>query len=49
MDSTGLSLIVQAHKSARANGHRFALRRGTSQVQRLFELTGLDDHLTFED
>jgi anti-sigma B factor antagonist len=49
MDSTGLSSILRAHRSAGSNGHTLVLRRGSNQVQRLFELTGMNDRLTFED
>lgn len=49
MDSTGLAVIVRAHRDAAANGHHVALRRGSPQVQRLFEITGLVDRLAFED
>ncbi len=49
MDSTGLAAIVRAQQYANSNGHNLALRRGPSQVQRLFELTGLRDRVTFED
>jgi anti-sigma B factor antagonist len=48
MDSTGLSSIVAAHRFAESNGHTLALRRGSKQVQRLFELTGVGERLTFE-
>jgi anti-anti-sigma factor len=49
IDSTGISLMIQAQDSAHANGHRLALRRGPNQVQQLFRLTGLLDHFAFED
>jgi anti-sigma B factor antagonist len=49
MDSSGLSVIVHAHRLAQTDGHRLALRRGPSQVQRLFELTGVSQRLTFEE
>jgi anti-sigma B factor antagonist len=49
MDCTGVSLIVRAQQTARANGHLLALRRGPYQVQRLFQLTGLLEHLKFLD
>jgi anti-anti-sigma factor len=49
MDSSGLKLMIRAGQSAQANGHRLALRRGSPQVQRLFELTGVLDGFTFED
>ena len=41
MDSTGLSVMISAQRSAAANGHRLSLRPGSTQVQRLFELTGV--------
>jgi anti-sigma B factor antagonist len=49
MDSTGLASIIRAVHAADANGHRLTVRRGSPQVQRLFELTGIVDRLTFED
>ena len=49
MDSTGLASILRAWSAASTNGHDIALRRGSPQVQRLFELTGVLDQLTFED
>jgi anti-anti-sigma factor len=49
MDSRGLSSIVRAHQAAQENGYAVVLRRGSSQVQRLFALTGVDERLTFDD
>lgn len=49
MDSTGLASIVRAQRHADSNGHRVALRAGSPQVQRLFEITGMLDLLIFED
>ncbi|HWF73807.1 MAG TPA: STAS domain-containing protein [Solirubrobacteraceae bacterium] len=49
MDSSGLAVMVRAQRSARDNGHGLALRPGPTQVQRLFELTGVVQHFTFED
>lgn len=49
MDSTGLALMIRAEQAARAHGHPLALRRGPAQIQRLFELTRLVEHFTFED
>ncbi|MFZ0217377.1 MAG: STAS domain-containing protein [Candidatus Dormiibacterota bacterium] len=49
MDSTGIALLVRARQAARTNGHQLALRRGPAQIQRLFALTRLTDHFTFED
>lgn len=49
IDSTGLASIMRALYAADENGHRLAVRRGSPQVQRLFEITGIVDRLTFED
>ena len=49
MDSTGLAVMVRAARSARDNGHRLSLRPGPTQVQRLFELTGVAERFDFED
>jgi anti-anti-sigma factor len=49
MDSTGLKSIVAAQRLADGDGHRLVLRRGSRQVRRLFELTGLDNRLSFAD
>jgi anti-sigma B factor antagonist len=49
MDSTGLASILRALHVAHNNGHRLSVRRGSPQVQRLFELTGVVYRLTFED
>jgi anti-anti-sigma factor len=49
MDSTGLASIVQAQRRAQASGRELVLRRPTSQVRRLFELTGITGRLTIDD
>jgi anti-sigma B factor antagonist len=49
MDSTGVRLLVRAHQSALQSRHRFAVVRGSPQVDRLLALTGLDDHLMLFD
>jgi anti-anti-sigma factor len=49
MDSTGLSALFRAHKIAGRRGQRTTIRCSTPQVQKLFELTGMLDHFTFED
>ena len=46
MDSTGLRLVIRWHTAARDDGFRFAVVPGTEVVQRVFRLTGMDDHLT---
>jgi anti-sigma B factor antagonist len=47
MDSTGLALMLRAQQTAQANGHLLCLRPGSSQVQRLFEITGALDRFSF--
>jgi anti-sigma B factor antagonist len=49
MDSAGLKAILAASEFAQSHGHTLVLRRGPRQVQRLIELTGVGDRLTFED
>jgi anti-sigma B factor antagonist len=49
IDSTGLAVIVRAHRRAKSNGHRFRFTRPQGQVQRIFELCGLDQELAFVD
>jgi len=46
MDSTGLQVLV-AHSLSEANGNRILLTRGSPQVQRLFTVSGMLDHLPF--
>jgi anti-sigma B factor antagonist len=45
VDSAGLRVILAAHDRARKNGQEFALTRGTEQVQRLFAIAGIGEHL----
>lgn len=49
MDSTGLRLVVLADARARALGHRFALVPGNADVQRVFQITGMERRLEFVD
>ena len=46
IDSTGLGLLIKAHRQAESTGRKFAIVRGQSQVQRLLGLTGIEDRLT---
>ena len=46
MDSTGLQILVQQTMSDR-EGLPVLLTEGSEQVQRLFRLTGVRDHLRF--
>ena len=47
IDSTGIRLIVMA--AERNEDGRLTLRRGTKQVQRVFEITDLVDRLPFAE
>ena len=49
MDSTGLTLLTRWALEARRDGYEFAVVPGGEQIRRLFELTGLNAHFTFED
>jgi anti-anti-sigma factor len=49
IDSTGLHLILAENTAARENGGRFELIAGPPEVQRLFELTQVLEHLTFRN
>jgi anti-sigma B factor antagonist len=49
IDSGGLAGILRAWRAAERSGHRLTIRRGSPQAQKLFELTGMLDRLTFED
>jgi len=45
LDSTGLKAIFRARRTVHESGRRFAVTKGSTQVQRLLSLTRLDDHL----
>jgi anti-anti-sigma factor len=49
MDSTGLCILVKAHQDAVEDGREFGLIRGTQQVQRLLELTGVAERMPMAD
>jgi anti-sigma B factor antagonist len=49
VDSTGLRLILEIDALARQDGFNFALVRGPETVQRIFAITGVEDHLVFVD
>lgn len=46
MDSTGLRLVIRWDTAAKEGGFRFAVVPGEEVVQRVFRLTGMDEHLT---
>jgi anti-anti-sigma factor len=43
LDSSGLARLVAARRRARRLGHRLVLVRGTAAVQRVFQLTAVDE------
>jgi anti-sigma B factor antagonist len=47
IDSTGLGVIVKLDTDARANGIALAIVPGPRHVQRVFEITGLNQTLPF--
>jgi anti-sigma B factor antagonist len=49
MDSTGLSIIVNAHQRLAEDGRELSLVRGPQQVQRLLDLTGVAERLRLVD
>ena len=49
MDSTGLRAVLSAAERARHAAYEFAVVRGSSQVQRLFELTQVGERLRIVD
>ena len=49
MDSTGLSIIVKAHQRLTDEGRQLSLVRGSQQVQRLLDLTGVSERLKLVD
>ena len=49
MDSTGLSIIVGAHNRLAEQGCHVSIVRGTQQVQRLLDLTGVAERMRIVD
>ena len=45
IDSSGLRVVVSAHQASAEAGHRLVLVAPSSAVQRLLEITGLQEHL----
>jgi anti-anti-sigma factor len=43
LDSTGLSRLVAARRRAMKGGHRLVIVRGPAAVQRVFQLTAVDE------
>jgi anti-sigma B factor antagonist len=49
IDSSGLHALLTGHELCRAGGHALRIVPGPENVQRLFELTGLNEALPFTD
>lgn len=49
MDSTGLSILVRAHQRLAGEGTEMGLVKGSQQVQRLLDLTGVAERLRLVD
>lgn len=47
IDSSGVHVIVAADRLARRDGTRFVLIAGPSAVQRVFEIAGIEELLSF--
>jgi anti-sigma B factor antagonist len=45
VDSAGLRVILAAHERSQRQGWALALTRGSEQVQRLFTIAGVSEHL----
>jgi anti-sigma B factor antagonist len=48
LDSTGISLLIQAKQRFDAQGTRFVLRQPSARVTRVLEIAGIDDMFTIE-
>ena len=49
MDVTGLKELIRQNEFARSNRHNLAVVRGTPAIQRVLELTGVEDTLVLVD
>jgi anti-sigma B factor antagonist len=49
LDTSGLQLVVEISRRARADGFELTLIRGARGVQRVFEIAGLTEMLPFAD
>jgi anti-anti-sigma factor len=48
IDSSGLRVIISAHKEMEGRGGRLVLRSPTPTTQRLLDITGLAEHVVVE-
>ena len=49
IDSSCLQALIRGHEQCVAGGHRLRAIPGPANVQRLFEITGIDEILAFTD
>jgi anti-anti-sigma factor len=49
IDSSGIVVLVQATKAARANNHTLAMTRGSAPVRKVIDACVLGDFLPFVD
>jgi anti-anti-sigma factor len=49
IDSTGLRVLLQAHRRALARGRTLLIRGASAQAMQLFRLTGAEGELTIEE
>ena len=49
MDTSGIQIVVEAFRAARDDGFQLRVIRAPREVQRVFEIAGLDAILPFED
>jgi anti-anti-sigma factor len=49
MDTSGLQLVVEAHRDARRDGYDLTIVHGSTSVRRVFEMAGLDRVLPFTE
>ena len=47
--SSGISILLQQSQRAKAEGFELVVIKAPAEVQRMFDLAGLDDKLTFRD
>ena len=49
IDSTGLQMVLKADARARENGFDLTVVRGPENVQRVFQVTGMEEYLPMVD
>lgn len=49
LDSSGLRVLIEAHRSADADGRTVQLSQPSPAVSRLLEISGIDDYLNVVD